>query len=120
MRTPRGGTPLRDRRSSITFVDDNSRQSSDAFDDQRFGGARAQLRNACHSPRAAATLHCRNVDRVMTPRMEAVQPATWRCSGCSLVLHVLHHVDAAHRANVRFDAAHRANICCPTRRGACV
>lgn len=50
MRTPRGGTPLRERRSSITFVDDNSRQGSDVFDDQRFGGAPpAADHHACSS-----------------------------------------------------------------------
>jgi hypothetical protein len=50
MRTPRGGTPLRERRSSITFVDDNSRQGSDVFDDQRFGGAHLQLPQHSHVP----------------------------------------------------------------------
>jgi hypothetical protein len=64
MRTPRGGTPLRERRSSITFVDDNSRQGSDVFDDQRFGGAHLQLTAIQLSPLkamcpwAARNCHC--------------------------------------------------------------
>jgi hypothetical protein len=45
MRTPRGGTPLRERRSSNFLVDDNSQLGSDPFlgSGQHFDGAKPRL-----------------------------------------------------------------------------
>lgn len=43
--TPRAGTPARGRRSSITFVEENSQLGNDLFGSQRFGGAGPAVRN---------------------------------------------------------------------------
>lgn len=67
--TPRAGTQARERRSSITFVEEHSQLGSDLFGgSQRFGGAHL-LNNAnqgfCspppHCPRVSAAAHLRSI-----------------------------------------------------------